>query len=368
MSHNLTGDAFTTGLGTLFNQAPPFPGGSLSSNGLAFTLPEKNLKTGSAQHYVLSVEKQFGTDWVVAGAYVRTRGLHLTTFSSPNAGLISTPVLYAPGAGGAALSVFSLPPTIPFTEPHRPQTDLGAFTIFRNSATSDYHSLQLSLEQQLRRGLQYRAGWTWSHAIDEVSDPFDGRGYFALPQNSTRLDLEKASANFDVRYRMTGLIAWELPEFGANPFLHAWNLAAVVEAQTGQPFSVNTAVDRNRDGNLTDRLDSLTGLTTHPGSAHPIRLSGSAPLLSLIAARGQEGRIGRNTFRSDGMNSIDVAVWRRFKISERATIDLRVEAFNCFNRTSFGIPVRILESPGFGRAYDAQSNPRLIKLMAKIYY
>jgi len=241
-TYNLSGNAFARGLGTLFIQSPPFPGGSLSSNGLAFTLPEKNLKTGSAQQYLLSVKKQFGDCFVISAAYVGTRGLHLTCFATPNAGLIAMPVLFSPGLNGVPLSIFSLPPAIPATAQQRPVAGLGAYTVFQNSATSDYHSMQLALEQQLRHGLQYRANWTWSHAIDEVSDPFDGRGYFSLPQNSTQLDLERASANFDVRHRVTGMFVWELPEFSSSPVLHGWNLAAMGEFQTGQPFTVNTAV------------------------------------------------------------------------------------------------------------------------------
>ena len=43
-TYNLGEDAFATGLGSLFVQAPPFPGGSLSSNGLAFHLAGKGVR------------------------------------------------------------------------------------------------------------------------------------------------------------------------------------------------------------------------------------------------------------------------------------------------------------------------------------
>jgi hypothetical protein len=38
------------------------------------------------------------------------------------------------------------------------------------------------------------------------------------------------------------MFVWELPEFSSSPVLHGWNLAAMGEFQTGQPFTVNTAV------------------------------------------------------------------------------------------------------------------------------
>ncbi len=367
-TYNLGGDAFATGLGTLFLQSPPFPGGSLSSNGLAFTLPEKNFKTGSAQQWLLSFEKQLSDYYVLSATYVGTRGLHLTRFVTPNAGLLSTPVLLSPGPGENPLAIVSLPPTIPGTGRSRPQTELGAYTLFQNSASSDFHSLQLYGEGRLRRGFRYRAGYTWSHSIDEVSDPFDARGFFSLPQNNSRLSLERASSSFDVRHRLTWLFSWELPPRTANGILRGWNMAAMGEFQSGQPYTVNTSLDRNRDGLPTDRLDSLAGLAVDADDARPIRLEADTSLLSLVAPTGADGRISRNSFRADGIETVDLAVWRRFRIAEPATVDLRMEVFNLFNHTQFGIPDRILESPGFGAAFDTQMDPRTIRLALRLLF
>ncbi len=383
---NLSGDAFATALGTLFVQAPPAPGINLSSNGLAFTLPEKNLKTSYAQHFVFSVERQLGDDFLVSVGYVGVRGLHLIRFATPNAGLISTPVLFFPFASrdrtrpNQNLWIFDLPPSIPASAGGRAEQGLGAYTVFQNSASSIYHSLQVSAERRLRRGLQFRASWTWAHAIDDVSDPFDGRGFFSLPQDSTRADLEVASANFDARHRWTWFFVWDLPAVKDHAVFRNWKWAAVGEFQTGQPFTVNTSLDQNRDGNLTDRLDSLNGLTVKSGNQYSIRLDPTARLAPTISSRNQclrdglaacpreNGSVGRNTFRAGGIAAVDIALWRNFVIREKTTLVLRAEAFNMLNRTHFGIPVRILESPGFGRAFDTQINPRSIRLMVKLSF
>jgi len=367
-TYNLPADAFATGLGTLFVQAPPFPGGSLSSNGLAFTLPEKEVKTASAQQWTLVFEKQLGDYYVLSAGYVGTRGSHLTRFVTPNAGLVSTPVLFSPGPNGAALAIASLPPTIPSTGRSRPQPDLGAYTVFANSAGSDFHSLQLSAESRLRRGLQYRASYVWSHAIDDVSDPFDGRAFFSLPQNNLKLDFERASANFDARHRLTWCFTWALPGASASALLRDWSLAAMGEFQSGQPFTVNTSLDRNRDGNLTDRLDSIAGLSVDPGAAQAIGIGSGVSLLSLVAPQGRDGQVARNSFRADGIANIDMAFWRSLAFGESKRLDLRIEIFNIFNHTQFGVPNRILESPGFGRAFDTQVQSRMIRLAARFSF
>ena len=322
-TYNITGDGFATGLGTLFNQSPPTPGASLGSNGLAFTLPEKEMRRSYAQQYVLSLERQFGQRSMVSISYVGTRGLRLPRFVTPNAGFISSPILLS--SPNSPLQVADLPPRLSRLDDARPMSGLGAITVFQNSAHSMFHSMQMAADQRWSKGVQTRWSWTWSHAIDDLSDPFDGRSFFALPQDSTRLDLERASANFDVRHRVTGFIVWDVQN---------WKVSAVGEFQTGQPYTINTSVDRNYDGNLTDRP---------PG-------------------------IGRNSERAAGIATVDLAVSRRIAIADHTSVVFRAETFNIANRTHRGIPVRILESPGFGKSFDTQVDPRSIRFSFKFSF
>jgi hypothetical protein len=183
------------------------------------------------------------------------------------------------------------------------------------------------------------------------------------------MDLERASANFDVRHRLTSFAVWDVPALWGRAALRGWKLAAVAEFQTGQPFTVNTAVDRNGDGNLTDRPDSLQGITVHPGTPYPIRLNPATGALALLAPdRGRHGRVPRNSFRADGMSILDIAVDRRFYLAGERTLHLRADILNLFNGTSFGVPVRILESPAFGRAYDTQADPRTVRLSVSLAF
>jgi hypothetical protein len=332
-TYNLPANAFATGLGAFFAQVPASPGTvPLNSNGLAFTLPEKNLSTSYAQHIVVSAEHQFEKQLQISVSYVGTRGVHLLRFATPNAGLISEAVLFASPDTG--IQLLDLPPSPSGSNGGRPRAGLGAFTIFENSASSTYHSLQISADKRAGRSLRIRGSWTWSHAIDDVSDPFDGRGFFALPQDGNRQDLERASASFDARHRVTGSLVWQLPAMSVFSFLSGWNAAAITEFQTGQPYTVNTAIDRNHDGNLSDRPNG----------------------------------IGRNTFRADRLANVDTALARTIGLADHKSVSFRIEAFNVFNRTAFGPPVRILESPGFGQVFDTQFEPRSVKLAVKISF
>src|SRR5205814_3324378 len=83
----------------------------------------------------------------------------------------------------------------------RPIPALGAFTIFDSSAASNYHSLQASVTKRFSGGRQMTVAYTWSHAIDDVSDVFDIAGAFALPQDGRNVRAERGNANFDIRHR-----------------------------------------------------------------------------------------------------------------------------------------------------------------------
>jgi hypothetical protein len=92
------------------------------------------------------------------------------------------------------------------------------------------------------------------------------------------------------------------------------------------------------------------------------------PIGSLLAGFGQDGALGRNTFRAMGINNTDLSLSRTFRMREKLQTTLRVEAFNLFNHRQFGIPVRILEAPGFGASADTLTLPRTIQLALRLAF
>jgi hypothetical protein len=305
----------------LFSQASNF------SAGPAFVLPAADLVTPYAQHWGLTVERQVGRDFLASAGYVGTRGVHLLRFATPNLGPNGIPrvdqigpirvleLLFpgfrgsnvAPSSGGVAGRPFPL---------------LGSFTSIESDANSIYHGLQLQLIKRLSGGIQLTGAYTWSHAIDEVSDLFDTAGGTALPQNSFDRAAERASAAFDVRHRFVYSVLWDMPFWRDNSLLGGWQVASIGTFQTGQPYSVLFCCDLNLDGNLTDRV--------------------SAPNLS------DAGTSGRNNFRAPGVATVDLTVNKIFRFTEYQNLEFRTEVFNLFNRTHFGIPVRQLFFGGVG--------------------
>jgi hypothetical protein len=335
------------------------------------TLPARVLKSPRAQHYTFSVEQQLSRDTVLSVAYVGTRGRNLLRFNTPNLGLnsILIPLDFRVSQeddpeDGVQPLVFglSLAP-----EGGRPNPNAGFVSRFETTARSRYDSLQLQLRGRLRRGLQYQAAYTFGKVLDDVSDVFDLAGASALPQDSRNLDAERGPANFDVRHRFSYNFVYDLPTVRApiaRFLFRDLQLAGTGSYQTGQPFTVNSIYDVNLDGNLTDRLNTTAGIERTGDRRQPLRLTTNDPN-SLLAPVGENGAVGRNTFRAGGILDLNLALVKRFRLREGQDILFRVDAFNFINRANYGIPVRFLEAPGFGQATSTATPMRRIQFALK---
>jgi hypothetical protein len=349
------------------------------ASGFGATLPARRLETPRAYHYALTVEQQLGARLVVSVGYVGTQGRQLLRFTTPNLGpnAIIAPLSLAvtgglspdPGFFGVALppgTRFS--PATGFTG-GRPVRGVGVINLFETSAMSGYDALQLQARGRFRGSLDLQLSYTLSKAIDDVSDVFDLAGASALPQDSFDLGAERAPANFDVRQRFAYNFVYDLPVGKsrgalARALLGGARLVGAGRFRTGQPFTVNSIFDVNLDGNLTDRLNTTDGLIVTGNRQRPLSLA-AANTLSLLAPVGQDGQVGRNTFRAGNVIELDIALDKRIVFAEQQSLLLRVEAFNFINRANYGVPVRFLEAPTFGQATETLTPGRRVQIVLK---
>ena len=346
-----------------------FPGG------FGFTLPERKLEMPMAHHYALTWEQELNTNNVLAVAYVGTLGRQLLRLTTPNLGpnafLIPTSVnvvSFQPNVNGLALGPGQLP-SATGTTGGRPVDRAGAVAIYESSATSRFDSLQLQWRGRFRRRTQYQISYTFSKTTDDVSDVFELAGAPALPQNSFTFAGERGPANFDVRHRLSYSFVAELPAFknhsrAFRAFFGDVLFSGTGSLRTGQPFTVNSIFDVNLDGNLTDRLDNLNGLVVTGDRQQPLRLTATDPT-SLLAPIGQDGRIGRNTFRTGNVIELDLSVSKDFLSSATHSLILRADIFNFINRANFGVPVRWLGAAGFGQTTETITPGRRLQLGLK---
>jgi hypothetical protein len=346
-------------------------------SGFGVTLPARKLDMPLAHHYSFSFEHQLRRNLVLSAAYVGTHGRSLLRFTTPNLGrnALLAPLLFSTLLGAEPRFFgLALPPGTSITPQGtisggRPVSTVGAVTQFETTATSAYQALQLQARGRFGRGLQYDLGYTFSKVTDDVSDVFDLAGASALPQNSFNLAAERGPANFDARHRFTYNFIYTFSSFAnrskvSRVLAGGLQIAGLGQFQTGQPFTVNSIFDVNLDGNLTDRLNNTNGIEITGNGQQPLRLT-AANTTTMLAPVGQDGSIGRNSFRAGNQLDLNLALIKHFAFTTTQHLTLRADVFNFINRANFGIPVRFLEAPGFGRATRTTTPGRRILIGLK---
>ena len=363
----------------LFNQFGTAGGTFPSESGFGFTIPAQNLRSPMAHHFDFTFEQQLRSDLIISAAYVGTIGRHLLRYTTPNLGqqAFVAPIFFTAnffsefGIQPYFLGL-SLPPGSRIAAAGdgfvggRPTNGVGTVNQFETTAGSRYDSLQLQVRGRWWRSLQYNLAYTLSKASDDVSDVFDLAGAAALPQDSFDLAAERGPANFDARHRFSYYFIYTFNRFGDRNRAYravfaGLQIAGNGQFQTGQPFTVNSIFDLNLDGNLTDRLDNTSGIQVTGNGAQPLQLT-TNNTFSMLAPIGQDGRVPRNSFRAGNLLDLNLAVIKNFEITTSKRIELRFDFFNFINRANFGIPVRYLEAPGFGKVTNTITPPRRIQV------
>ena len=83
---------------------------------------------------------------------------------------------------------------------------------------------------------------------------------------------------------------------------------------------------------------------------------------SLVNAASPLGNAGRNILRADGINSIDLALKKTFRMPwEGHGFDLRVDAYNLSNTPDYGIPQANVNNAGFGNQFLTNGGKRRVQ-------
>ena len=137
-----------------------------------------------------------------------------------------------------------------------------------------------------------------------------------------------------------------------------WQLSGTMIMQSGMPFNVtNTAPyprgDYNADGTGGDRPNNPAATVKRDGFQASDYLRGIFKASDFpIPTPGTNGNLGRDPFRGPGYIQTDASLTKRFAVTERVSLSLRIDAYNAPNRTNLLEPVGDLNSNSFGRSVD----------------
>ena len=331
----------------------PFPAsyqGFSPQSGFTF---QRDLRTPYQHQWTAGMQRQLGAVRSVEAAYVASRGRQLVAGRDLNQ---------------------AAPSAMPFNL--RPNPLFGDIIVLESAARSRYDSLQLRFEQRRVHGVSLLASYTLAQSRDDASGFFPSAGDPNYPQDSRNRAAEYGRSSFDVRHRLSIGGVWEVPGAGrfegaAGALLANWQISGVLTLQSGRPFTV--ALLPEIDNSNTGRSNLGFGNNDRPNVAGPVELDDPAPERWFDTSAfsmppfGTFGNAGRNIVQGPGYQNVNVAAMKMVALGAGARLQLRLEAFNLFNRANFNQPDNFLGSPTFGRILSAQS-PRRLQLGVKALF
>ena len=318
------------------------------------TMFQQNWKTGYAMTDFLAIQHEVSETWSVDIAGVGSLGRHLLTTDEINRPFSLAASEVAPDNFNRSYN-----PDLPLIAYRGSQ---GASNYNALSAVARYHS----------NGRSLYIAYTWSHSIDDQSDPLAG-DFFDLNFSSlvpaayapsvatfsrqfdSRSD--KARSDFDQRQNLVFYSVWQLPSFhGTKGLLRDWKISQMAAFRAGFPFTVYAPIaEPVTGGTIFNTRGDFVG-ESPVGVRKPIPGGFQVLDLSQFAAPapGLIGSSGRNAFAGPGFFNVDVSLSRSFPVrvlSESGRLTLRADAFNLLNHANLGQPDSQMTSPTFGDAF-----------------
>ena len=308
------------------------------------------------QQWNASVQRELRGGILVDLSYIGTKGTHLGRFRTFN-----TPAHVETGE--------NLAPRPGDLQSLRTFTSLGPIIQRQHIANSSYHSLQMKSEKRLSGGLTFLASFVWSKSIDDADTVIPGLGDSFGAQDERNLRLERGPSVFNVGRRLSVGFVYNIPAPSIlRPLLAHWSTSGIFTAQDGLPENpVYFGTDFANSG-TPNRPNVVPGQSLNrPSSQRTAEqwfnvnaFSDPAPFTF--------GNAGRNILPTPGTEVFDLALQRRFPITERVGLQLRLESFNLLNHPNWGIPGQYPDfGPFFGKIF-ATGEPRRFQIGLKLEF
>jgi len=266
------------------------------------------------------------------------------TFSVTYAGAVGRRLLRAETVARALnSSVFALNPAL--------FTSTAVLFLTRNAAISNYRSLQLQFQRRLskRVPLQILTSYTWARSVDTASND---SSISLTPTGQIDPQLDLGPSDFDVRHALSGAISFDIPALNGPAVVRGlfknWSIDTNFIARTATPVDVTftrfvSGTPYNFRPNLVDGVPLYLEGPNFPGGKR-INPAAFSPGTQLA-----HGTLTRNALRGFFVSQLDLAVRRKFNLTEGSDLQFRVDFFNIFNHPNFGDPLGPLGTftPGF---------------------
>jgi Carboxypeptidase regulatory-like domain/TonB dependent receptor/TonB-dependent Receptor Plug Domain len=349
LAYNLVPANSAAPAGLLRDGIPPSPPPNISTGTVAIPNNVNALTLGDSfkrpyvQSWNLVLEKNLGWGFTANAGYVATRTIGQAGSYDVNAGRVAINPGDPTGTASQPLN-------------QRFPGRVATTTLYDGLANSHYDSLQAGVKRRFSNGLQLQANYTWSKVIGLVNLGSTNDDGLAINDPRFRI-LNRGVLNIDIPHNFQFNGGWELP-FGkgrrwlsdnrvASALTGGWQLSWLFSAFTGYPFSVSSSGTSLNAPNNAQRADQVKAEVKKLGN-----IGRGTPFYDPTAfapvTTARYGTVGFNTLRSPGTVSLDLGIFREFRITEGLKLQFRTEAFNATNTPHFAAPANTnVSNPNF---------------------
>jgi hypothetical protein len=325
--------------------------------GISYQDATSTVKTPQFQEWNLQVEQAIGSRSSVSANYVGNRGIHIPLFY----GFLNARCTNATACANIRQFIPAASPDSQFTSVRQ----------LESVGYSNYNGLTLAFTRRFSSGLQGSFSYTWSHALDTVSNggvlPWSNTDSIQTvfsPVNQASLNY--GNSDYDVRHALNANYVYELPFKSAsnlfNTLIGGWSVSGTFFYHTGYPFTVT---DSTAFANLVTNGIGLA-LPANIANSVDFKACSSGPAIDVNApgclSLSQFNRVGtafpipglfsnqrRNQFIGPGYFNTDMSLRKAFKLNERFRLSVGANAYNVLNHPNFGAPGAALAgNPGLG--------------------
>jgi hypothetical protein len=375
--------------------APPIavlPGGIVTPRSAeAYTVIDKNFRQPYVESWNLAVQRALPKSFALDVAYVGNHGVRIPVSYDLNA------VCAMPVAGDAATCAAHQSPAI------NPDGSLGLTCTYRLlcnefqrtgstsflfvPTSSNYNSLQIKLDRKFAGGLLLKSAYTYGKelGIRSKADNDDG-----APDNYVDFSRNYSVMSRNRLHTFVQSFVYELP-FGHNKhwlssgpgswIFGNWGLSGALTRMSGVPLRF-TASGNSLNATGTTQVPIqiapfhvLGGIDSQPWfdtssfcQVVSVLPKGGLPPGCSLSPNGVLGNMKRYAFTGPGFFNLDASAFRRFSMTERVGLEIRLEAFSVTNTPQFSAPITDITNSSFGFVKGVDGGNRTLELGARFSF
>jgi len=349
--------------------------GTLPATTVSFTAFDPHAPAQYIQQWNTQVEKTLGSNTALEVGYLGARGFHLQRSHLIN----NAPP--GPGPLGPRRPFHTLS-FVPNTVLTPSSTDaviqsqtfpVSTINLLEDTAQSWYDAGYVNVRRKYSHGLSFLANYTFAKNLTNAPDFRSPMDESAIPQNNSDLAAEKGPG-CDIRHRLALSAVYSIPAYQRATWTKLvtqnWQFSTVYQVQSGMPLTISVFGDTANAGTVLGENPIRANYTGKPIFGPGTRTSNKwfNPAAFATPPAFTFGDVGRNSVYGPPLQTLDIAVVRSFRLTERASFQFRGEAFNVLNMVNLGTPNRFVNTPQFGTITMAMTPGRELQLSARVSF